>query len=68
MQLLVLLQAEFLEGTELSQQSMKQNTKWDPQPKTDDSRGGLSSCSTLTLVTSLAAVLLAGGVALYAGY
>lgn len=61
------VQAEFPEGTELSKQIMTHITKWDPRPKTSDSKGGLSSCSTLILVTSLAAALLAGGVALYAG-
>ena len=63
----VQLQAEFPEGTELSRQFMTHITKWDPRPKTGDSKGGLSSCSTLTLITSLAAALLAGGVALYVG-
>lgn len=65
----VQLQAEFPEGTELSKQFMTacHTTKWDPRPRSDDSKGGLSSCSTLTLITSIAAALLAGGVALYAG-
>lgn len=62
------LQAEFPEGTEISKQFKTAETKWEPGPKTGGAKGGLGSCSTLTLITSLALALVAGGVALYSGH